>query len=183
MHRREAVVPVPAAARPGLKRRRHRYPSRTVAAQRQFEGQFQALARRSFDAAFECAVQEEGAVVSAALAATLRSLLGRSDDARAQGAWEACVHPEDHPVVAAHLLCVLAGQRHLAVFRGVTPAGEVRWLSLLSRPVWDAGGRRVAHVYGLLKDHPTRGEVCQQRRAWLREALSATASPRSSILR
>ncbi len=132
----------------------------TVVSRRQFEDRFQALARRTFDAAFECAIQDDGTEVGAALAGALRPLLGFSLQACDTPAdWAQLVHPDDHAVVAAHLLRVLGGQRDLSVFRVVDPSGVVRWFGVLTRAVWDASGRHIAHVYGLIQDHSAHHEA------------------------
>ncbi len=137
----------------------HNRYQQTVASRRQFEDRFQALARRTFDAAFECAIQEDGMEVGAALAGALRPLLGFSpQECDTPTDWAQLVHPDDHAAVAAHLLRVLGGQRDLCVFRVVDPAGAIQWFGVLTRAVWDASDRRIAHVYGLIQDHSAHHE-------------------------
>jgi PAS domain-containing protein len=126
---------------------------RAVAFRRQFEERFQALAQRAFDAAFECAVGETGGEVAEALSGALRSLMGLSPNDQDGPGWEPLVHPDDHAVVAAHLQCVLEGRRDLCVFRVVMPVETVRWFGVLTRTVQEVSSRRVAYVYGLVRDY------------------------------
>lgn len=128
------------------------------ASRRQFEDRFQALARRTFDAAFECPVRKEGAEVDAALADALRVLLGFSPQEGTRR-WQPLVHPDDHAAVATHIQRVLGGRRALCVFRGLAPDAPARWFGALMRPVWDASGRHISHVYGLVQDYSARLET------------------------
>ncbi len=154
----------------------HNRYQQTVASRRQFEDRFQALARQTFDAAFECAIQDAGTEVGAALAGALRPLLGSSPQACDTPAdWAQLVHPDDHAVVAAHLLRVLGGQRDLCVFRVVDLTGAVRWFGVLTRAVWDASERRITHVYGLIQDHSAHHEAPPARAE--ADALSPVVGP------
>ncbi len=131
-----------------------------VAFRRQFEDRFQALARPTFDAAFECPIRKEGAEFGQAVAGALQPLIGfSSQEVEAPEGWEQLVHPDDHAVVAAHVQRVLGGQRDLCVFRVFTPARAVCWFGVLTRPVWDASGRRIGQVYGLVQDYSVRLEA------------------------
>ena len=131
-----------------------------VASRRQFEDRFQSLAKQTFDAAFEWHLTSDGEDIGEALTRALLPLIGFSATDRARGQrWERLVHPDDLLVVLDHIQRVLSGQRDVCVFRMITPSGAVRWFSVLTRPVWEDGGRRVAQVYGLVHDHDARAQV------------------------
>ena len=128
---------------------------RSIASRRQFEDRFQALARRTFDAAFECRIREGSTEeIGQALAEALQPLLGYvPHNSQPPEGWASCIHPDDQAIVALHLKRVRYGHRDLCVFRAVTPAGLVRWFGVLTRPAWDAASRCTRHVYGLVQDH------------------------------
>lgn len=157
--RRRAVVPV-LVDKDQCREEQVRY-QRSIASRRQFEDRFQALARRTFDAAFECRIGEGSTdELGQALAEALQPLLGVSPhDCENSEDWTSCIHPDDRVIMAEHLTRVLYGQRDLCVFRAITPAGLVRWFGVLTRPAWDAAGRRIRHVYGLVQDYSARTDV------------------------
>lgn len=152
--RRREVVRIPVLNVQHERDDEHIRYDKTAASRRRFEDRFQALAKQTFDAAFECRVWHDGAGVGEALAGALRPLLGFApNDPRAPQRWQALIHPDDHLMVEDHLQRVLGGQRDLCVFRGITPTRAVRWFGVLTRPVWDASGRRVAYTYSVVQDH------------------------------
>lgn len=153
MCRGELVESCIVDARRPRRQRRGRVAS-NAASRRRFEDRFQRLARQTFDAVFECATPKGDAEVGEALAEAVRPGAGYTpSDREAPEDWAHCVHPEDRALVAAHLQRVLSGHRDLCVFRVMTPAGGVRWFSTLTRPVYEATGRRIVHVYGLVRDY------------------------------
>ena len=140
-------------------REQHIQYKQKVASRRQFENRFQALAKQTFDAAFECPIHNGDDDIGRALTEALLPLAGFSSADRAPyERWEQLIHPEDFPVVAAHIQRVLGGLRDVCVFRMITRSGAARWFGTLTRPVWDEGGRRAAHVYGLVQDHAACSE-------------------------
>lgn len=151
--RRRAVVPV-LVVKDQCREEQVRY-RRSIASRRQFEDRFQKLAQRTFDAAFECRIRQGNAEeIGCALAEALQCLPGfSSHDLETPEGWEALIHPDDRAIVALHLQRVLFGHRDLCVFRAVTPTGVVRWFGVLTRPAWDAAGRHIRHIYGLVQDH------------------------------
>lgn len=95
-----------------------------------------------------------------ALAKALLPLAGFSEADRVHHeGWKQLIHPEDHPVIASHIQHVLSGQHDVCVFRVITRTGTTRWFGVLTSPVWDEAGRRVAHVYGQVRDHCADGEA------------------------
>ena len=140
-------------------REQHIRYTQKMASRRQFENQFQALAKQTFDAAFECLIHNEGDDLGKALIEALLPLAGFSRADRVSfERWERLIHPEDLPVVDTHIQRVLGGRRDVCLFRVITRLGMVRWFGTLTRPVWDEGGRRVGHAYGLVQDHSAHTE-------------------------
>jgi PAS domain S-box-containing protein len=68
-------------------------------------------------------------------------------------------HPEDRADFSAHLKRVLQGEATTGVHRIVTKGGDIRWISVSRRPVWDALKGRVTHFYGVAQDVTDRKEA------------------------
>ena len=119
---------------------------------RRFEGRFQALARRTFDAAFEGPVEEGAADILEALTQAVGPLVGfsRQHD-EAPRYWGHLVHPGDHEVVSSHVQRVLCGKRDICAFRVTSADGELRWVSALIRPVRVRTDQDASYIYGLIK--------------------------------
>ena len=174
--RRRGRASVPVLEDSDQGRERHRWYQQKVASRRQFEDRFQSLAKEIFDAAFECQINQDGARIGTALTEVLLSLTGFSKADRARyESWERLVHPDDHTIVATHIQRVLGGQRDVCVFRVITRLGTVCWFGVLMRPVWEVADRRLAYVYGLVRDF----SACTETEA---PAARRDASPLSGLI-
>ncbi len=70
--------------------------------------------------------------------------------------WIDMVHPEDKAFVLERIEAVLGGESDTSQFRVVPPPGEVRWVRVHSRPVWDKEQERVVRIYGAVQDITAR---------------------------
>jgi PAS domain S-box-containing protein len=61
-------------------------------------------------------------------------------------------HPEDLESIRQQMVEVLAGRSAHSECRILTKSGELRWLSIRRRPVWDAQENRVLRYYGVAQD-------------------------------
>lgn len=124
-------------------------PAARSEARHRFEHRFQGLALPAAAAAFDRALDHEPAhVLEDALVGVLCRLGGYAGTA----SLDALLPGEDVALARAHLGRVLANRPDVCVLRLETRAGTIRWVGLLTRPVWDAAARRVVHVYGLVFD-------------------------------
>jgi PAS domain S-box-containing protein len=72
-------------------------------------------------------------------------------------------HPEDRERVEQDVQRTIQGETTQAEYRIVTKSGEVRWLHLRRRPMWDAGQNRVVQFYGAAQDITERKRAEAQR--------------------
>jgi len=61
-------------------------------------------------------------------------------------------HPDDVAAVLAQVATVLEGSLSAEEFRIITKSGDVRWLYMYRRPVWDEAQQRVVRIYGTAQD-------------------------------
>jgi two-component system sensor kinase FixL len=61
-------------------------------------------------------------------------------------------HPEDRPRVEQHVRQTIAGQPTGDDYRILTKTGQLRWLHIDRRPVWDSRQQRVVRFYGVAQD-------------------------------
>lgn len=74
----------------------------------------------------------------------------------------ALYHPEDVPAVQRDLERVLAGQVCSGEYRIITKSGELRWVNIYRRPVWDVQQNRVVRVYGGAQDITERKQAGEE---------------------
>jgi PAS domain S-box-containing protein len=64
----------------------------------------------------------------------------------------ALYHPEDQATVLRDLDSTLQGHSSSGDYRILTKDGQVRWLHIQRRPVWDSAQNRVTRLYGVAQD-------------------------------
>ncbi|MBL8164867.1 MAG: PAS domain S-box protein [Anaerolineae bacterium] len=62
------------------------------------------------------------------------------------------VHPEDVPGVQAQLAATLRGEPTESEHRIITRGGEVRWIHIVRKPIWDEQQGRVIRYYAVAQD-------------------------------
>lgn len=72
-------------------------------------------------------------------------------------------HPDDRARAQRDVENALRGQETSGEYRIVTRSGEVRWLHLRRRPLWDDRRERVVRLYGAAQDITERKEAEQRR--------------------
>src|SRR5262249_17275052 len=68
-------------------------------------------------------------------------------------------HPDDMPRVKADLERLLDGGSAEGEYRVLAKNGEVRWVYIYRRPVWDENEKRVIRFYGVAEDITERKEA------------------------
>lgn len=72
-------------------------------------------------------------------------------------------HPDDRPLVKAHIEAVVRGEERSDEYRMTMKDGRERWLRLSRRPVWDDAHKRVIRIYGVAQDVTDQKFAEQQR--------------------
>jgi diguanylate cyclase (GGDEF)-like protein/PAS domain S-box-containing protein len=62
------------------------------------------------------------------------------------------IHPDDQQSVAARLARNLAGEQDANEHRIYTRDGDIRWMRVQSRPLWDEEGQHITHIIGAAHD-------------------------------
>lgn len=89
----------------------------------------------------------------------------------ARGGWSVLYYPDDIASFGQRSARLAAGQPDSRELRIVTKNGDVRWLHVSTRPVWDEAQGRVVRFYGATQDITERKEVER-----LKDELVSTAS-------
>lgn len=61
-------------------------------------------------------------------------------------------HPDDHERVRNDLKIVISGKPVTAEYRMITKSGDMRWVRIYRRPIWDEKAGRVTRFYGVTQD-------------------------------
>jgi PAS domain S-box-containing protein len=135
------------------------------------------LSELSSDYAYELAVEPGGRVIPVWYNDAFVRRTGFTAADLRRGGMSQLLHPDDVPVIDAHMERVLAGRQDTAEHRILTRTGDVRWVRTTKRPVRGPDGR-VARIYGACQDVTrTRAAEAEQRDAAVRFRGLADASP------
>ena len=90
----------------------------------------------------------------------------------------ALFHPDDHMHMERDMAKLLTGEAVDAEYLITTRNGEIRWVHMYRRPVWDDEQKRVVRYYGVARDitERKRAEEELQRHNTILEAVSAATS-------
>lgn len=69
------------------------------------------------------------------------------------------VHPDDQPLVRDMIRRTLLGESNDSEHRIITKSGEIRWVHMYRRPIWDEKEKRVVRYYAVAQD------ITQRKRA------------------
>ncbi|MCZ7542866.1 MAG: PAS domain S-box protein [Anaerolineae bacterium] len=100
-----------------------------------------------------------------------RHRLHNGEEIHARGTL-ALYHRDDTPAVSRDLERVRAGEAVTGEYRIITKSGEMRWLRIYRRPVWDVQENRVVAYYGVAQDITERKQAEEALRASERFARS-----------
>lgn len=125
----------------------------TEEALRASEERHRLIAEMISDYAFSYRVKSDGTLVHEwSTTDSFVRLTGYTpDEVDARGTF-ALYHPDEVPSVKADVEKVIAGEPSSGEYRIITRSGEVRWLRVYRRPVWDEEQGRVVRFYGAAQD-------------------------------
>ena len=119
---------------------------------RESEERYRIISELISDYAYSFRVEPDGTLVSEWITDSFYRMTGYApEEIDAQGQF-ALYHPDDAARAAADVGRVVAGEAGSAEYRVITKSGEVRWVAIDRKPVWDAAQRRVVHLYGVAQD-------------------------------
>ncbi len=124
----------------------------TEAALRASEERYRIISDLISDYAYSYRVDPDGHITTDWITDSFSRVTGyTSEEIDAKGTF-ALYHPDDRPLVEAHVEQVLRGEATAGEYRIITASGEVRWLRIDRRPIWDEAEGRVVRFYGVAQD-------------------------------
>jgi len=123
------------------------------AALRESEARYHTVSDLISDVAYAATVHPDGALSPDWVAGSFTNLRGLDfSDLNKQPTWEELLHPDDIPVVREAFETLLACQPYECDLRLIDRNGDIRWLHMHNRPVWDGEEKRVARIIGAAQD-------------------------------
>lgn len=125
------------------------------------EARYRVVSELTSDYADSIRVEPDGTLVRDWVTGAFTRITGYTpDEIPARDGWKYIVHPDDHPVFRRRLDNLLSGQPDVSEYQILTKSGQVRWLRVHGRPVWDKAastpdgdpGNRVVGYIGAAKD-------------------------------
>ncbi len=136
---------------------------------------FRTLSELASDYVFEVALCPDGEWRAVWISEAIERVTGYSSaDFLTQGHVQHVIHPEDRSAFAHAFDELIAGRERTIDVRIVTRSGELRWLRMYRRPVWDAAEGRVVRYFGAAHDI-TKARRAEQAVRFLAEASVALA--------
>lgn len=118
-----------------------------------FEEYYRSFLKRVSSFAYDFRVESSGILVCECVTDTFAQVTGYAfEGVNAHGHWLSLVYPNDIPILAKQLDCLLSGQSNVSEFRIITKSDEIRWLRNYAHPVWGETQGHVIRIYGTAQD-------------------------------
>lgn len=125
----------------------------TLEALRQSEERYRAVSELTSDYADALRVEANGSLKREWVTGAFTRITGyRPEELPAQDGWKRIVHPDDFAIFERRIHNLVAGRPDVSQYRIITKAGEVRWLRVHGRPMWDDSHSRVVRYIGAAQD-------------------------------
>ena len=115
------------------------------------------------DYAFALRVEQDGMLTQEWITDSFTRLTGYNAEDIKHLAPRSVYHPDDQPLVIAHLDAVVKGEERSDEYRMILKDGHERWMRLSRRPVWDDAHKRVIRIYGVAQDVTDERFAAQQK--------------------
>ena len=146
------------------------------------EGRYRTLSELTSDFAYAFSFQEDGSAKVDWITEAFTRITGYDlQEWENRGAWRGIVHPDDVVTFEQRLPRLMRGEEVSSEFRIITKSGDVRWLSVFSRPIWDDEQHRVVGVVGAAQDFTTRKEAEDAKTMFLATASHELKTPLTVI--
>ncbi len=139
---------------------------------------FRYISELTSDFAYSLRIEPDGSFGLEWITDAFTRISGYSiEEADARGGWLSLVHPDDLPFFHDRLQVLFKGKPQVGEYRIVRKGGDIRWLRMYSRPVWDETGNRVIRIVGASQDiteQKKTGDALRESEARARALLDAT---------
>jgi PAS domain S-box-containing protein len=133
---------------------------RAEAALRESETRYRAVSELSSDYAYAYRVEPDGAIALEWMTEAFSRISGYTvEETVALGGWASVIHPDDVRPAFQRVQVALSGQSVANEIRLIAKSGQVRWLYVHNRPVWDQAQGRVVRIYGAAQDITERKQA------------------------
>ncbi len=123
------------------------------------EARYRMISEVISDYAFHYRVEPDGKIVLDWVTDSFERLTGYSAAELSFRNFEDIVLPEDRARLQTDRLKVINGDDNIGEYRITTKGGELRWLRIHRRPVWNADHTRVIGGYGAVQDITARKQA------------------------
>jgi PAS domain S-box-containing protein len=146
------------------------------------EGRYRTLSELTSDFAYAFSFEEDGSAKIDWITEAFTRITGYDlEEWENRGAWRGLVHPDDLLTFEQRFPRLMRGEEVSSEFRIITKSGDVRWLSVFSRPIWDDEHLRVTGVVGAAQDFTTRKEAEDAKTMFLATASHELKTPLTVI--
>ncbi len=123
------------------------------AALQESKSRYRQVSEMTSDYAYAFRVESNGELVREWVTGALTKITGyTADELRAQGGWEAMIHPDDLASTHNQLKTLLSGEAQTIEYRVIHKDNSLRWTRDYGRPKLDEESGRVTHIYGAIQD-------------------------------
>lgn len=136
---------------------------RTEAALRESEERYRIVSELISDYAYSYDIAEDGSIHHEWTTESFAKLTGYTPNELGDG-FE-LYHPDDQQSAADDTLKTINGEPTRGEYRIFTRSGEMRWIEIYRRPVWDEAQRRVVRFYGVARDITERKRLIDEQLA------------------
>ncbi|HNW98650.1 MAG TPA: PAS domain S-box protein [Bacteroidales bacterium] len=124
------------------------------------EERYRLISTASSDYMFSTIVEETGNLILNWAAGAFENITGYSfDEYKAIGGWRTTLHPDDIEKDKADMAALMANRNVVTELRTIKKSGEIIWVRVYAHPIWDKKKKRLAGIYGAVKDITERKKV------------------------
>ena len=120
---------------------------------RESEERYRIVTELTSDFIFRIIVSPGGQMVLESITQKFTDITGYSpDDIKTPDRWQKIAHADDQQVLNDFFKAALKGQPNEGKLRIITKSGEVKWIRIFGRPLWDEHKRHIMGIIGAGKD-------------------------------
>ncbi len=124
------------------------------------EERYRLISAVATDYVFSSAVEPDGRLVLQWVAGAFEKITGYAfEEYVARGGWRAAVHPGDRGQDDRDMETLRSNRPLRSELRTLSKSGRIVWVEISAHPVWDPKQRRLAGIYGAVKDVTRRKQA------------------------